>query len=113
MRKKPKFYYLDLYRMNYYFCIGWKQRDVEAYLRKTFHFESDIGHADGYTIKITDDRGCTILVWTKNRNDMGTLAHEATHAASFTLGRAGVKPDFDNDEACAYLVGLIVDRALR
>jgi hypothetical protein len=112
-KRKPKHFYLELYRMNYYYCIGWTQKAVENYLRTTFNYDTDLGHADGYTIRISDNRGCTILIWTKDKNDLGVLAHEATHAASFTLGRAGVKADFDNDEACAYLVGLLVDKALK
>lgn len=110
--RKPRHYYNDLYRVNYYFCLGWKIKDLHQFLWKTFGFDKDINHADGYTMMATGEDGCTIVIWTRRKIDMPVLAHEATHAASFTLGRAGVKADFDNDEACAYLVGLLVEKAL-
>jgi hypothetical protein len=112
MKRKPRHYYCELYRVNYYFCIGWKAKDVQQFLAKAFGHDKDITQADGYTMLATSEDGAGIVVWTRHKDDHGVLAHEITHAASFTLGRAGVKASFRNDEAQAYLVGLLVEKAL-
>ena len=39
----------------------------------------------------------------------GTIAHEAHHIKNMILSGRGVVPDFDNDEAEAYLLNYIVD----
>lgn len=47
-------------------------------------------------------------------NDIGTLAHEATHLAIFILEACGVKEPIDGPhEALAHLVGWITDEYLR
>jgi hypothetical protein len=41
--------------------------------------------------------------------DMGTLAHEMTHVATYVLHHAGVEISAENDEPLAYLIGHLVD----
>ncbi|MEA1999654.1 MAG: hypothetical protein U9N61_10100 [Euryarchaeota archaeon] len=40
----------------------------------------------------------------------GTIAHEASHVANHIADIIGIVPDFDNDEATAYLIGYITNR---
>lgn len=57
-----------------------------------------------------------IIVWTSPQKSLAArcaiLAHECVHAAHICLDRAGVRPDFENDEAVTYLVTVLVRRAL-
>jgi hypothetical protein len=108
---KPKHYHCELYRLHFYFLIGWPQEKAERFFQNKFSYHVDLSRGDGYTILFQNGK-TSVVIWTRLKNDMGVLAHEATHAASFTLGRAGVKASFDNDEAHAYLVGLLTEKAL-
>ena len=60
---------------------------------------------------ITDSRGSHLLVvfnmkYIKNEVILvETIAHEAVHLTNFLFIRKGVKPDVDNDEPQAYLLG--------
>lgn len=40
-------------------------------------------------------------------NSQATLAHECVHAANFIYDQIGQRPDVENDEAYAYLVGYV------
>ena len=39
----------------------------------------------------------------------GVISHEALHISNFIFSERGIIPDFDNDEAQAYLLGWVVD----
>lgn len=60
---------------------------------------------------VTDSRGNHLLVVfdmknIKNEVDLvETIAHEALHLTSFLFSKKGIKPDVNNDEAQAYLLG--------
>lgn len=58
------------------------------------------------------DNLATVCIWVKDKKDYSALAHECVHAANFTLDNRGVLPSFENDEVQAYLVGLLVTKAL-
>lgn len=48
------------------------------------------------------------MILFKDSPGNNTIAHEALHTTNFILGDRGVKADYDNDEAQAYLLGYIV-----
>ncbi len=52
-----------------------------------------------------------VLLWMPsipdNTKDYATLAHEALHAAAYTMRKAGVPFSTDTEEAYAYLIGYI------
>lgn len=55
--------------------------------------------------------GIILNFWNTERNQVtyGVIAHEAVHIANFIMNSRGFIPDFENDEAQAYLVNWIVD----
>lgn len=113
MRNKAKKYYCDVFTQEFVFCIGWKSQDYENFMHKTYGTRGYSKQRIGVTVHLVADNGASIIVvWTKNKRDYNTLTHEAVHAANFTLQRVGVKASFKNDEAQAYLVGLLVEKAL-
>ena len=63
---------------------------------------------------LTDNRGNHLLVVfnMKNLKDettlIETIAHESLHLTSFLFLRKGIKPDLNNDEPQAYLLGWLV-----
>ena len=54
----------------------------------------------------------TVLVWFAQKNpDLGTVAHEAVHAAIYALRMSGMSDFHDtNDEALAYYVQFLVEQ---
>jgi hypothetical protein len=48
--------------------------------------------------------------WTETPISIGTITHEAIHAAHRILHAREIEPDFVNDEAEAYLAGWIADQ---
>lgn len=97
--------------MNFYYFMGWSQASFVKYLNSNLGYKTEEKPADGRTILVESENSLIICLWTKEKQDRPTLAHEAVHAACFTLSHAGVHPSFDNDEPLAYLTGLIVKKA--
>lgn len=109
---KPRFYYCDLYKMNFYFCIGWRPAEFEKYAKRTFDHELSLRAHRGKTLAVSNDRGMVIVIWTEKKRDFACLAHECVHAANFTLEARGCQPSFENDEPQAYLVDVIFSKAI-
>lgn len=61
------------------------------------------------------DRGKDYAVFCLFRPDADadTVAHEAMHATNFIMKRAGIRPDPDNDEPQAHLIGWIVGQIVQ
>lgn len=118
MKKKPGFYYCDVYQDSVWFFIGWSQDEVAKYLAKSWKFAPGLfdGGFLGKTIIFEDDRRRAVVIWTEmdksNEKFPYIIAHECVHAAGYILSRAGVRADFDNDEAMAYLVGTLVRKSM-
>lgn len=112
---KAKFYFCDVWRMNYWFYIGWNWDAFVKRVKKDFDYTVDRDVVpDGISILATDKEGVTrVFVWTKKKDAPAILAHECLHAANRTLGRAGVHADFYNDEAQAYLMLTLIEKAMR
>lgn len=100
------------YGWNVYFFT-----DVDKWARFTsrlpgYSFDKQMeaaADADGLTMLGTNVQSVYIAVF---NGEPGVLAHEAVHAANYMLDRAGVKSNYENDEAQAYLVGHIVDQCM-
>lgn len=58
------------------------------------------------------DYACIFIVFNtaskEDKVDEGIIAHEAFHASSIIMDRKGVKADYENDEAQAYLIEYLV-----
>ena len=69
--------------------------------------------ADGVCLQSDYRDGTTKFVIGWMSRDVAVLAHEAVHLAQFILLRAGIDPKDSNGETMAYLVGYIVDKAMK
>lgn len=109
---KPKYYYDECWRMNFWFFLGWKPSDTEKYLKKHWQFDSLNWDRDAKTIHFDDEKGkqC-IAIWLKDKKNIPALAHECVHAVHMCLDSRGVKPMFDNDEIEAYLTETLMRKA--
>lgn len=108
---KAKHFYCQTWKMNFYLCIGWTPKKFETYMRKQFDYEWAGDRKDGTTLRCDADQGTIMVLWTRDKKNIGALAHEAVHAANWTLEMRGWKPDLSNDEPQTYLVESIVRHA--
>jgi len=107
--KRPIYYYLELYRTQYYYCLGWNASEVEALLLKlNATLDSAIDGA-GACLQIDSPTGHVIIIWTK-RKCTTILAHECLHAANMTLSWIGWRADMNNDEPQAYLMHHLMEK---
>lgn len=116
MKKLPTFYYDETWLENFWFCIGWTREEFTEYVKKEFNHDANVGQSQGKTLSVVNDRGHRLIIWTSHRGGRKmyeTLAHEAVHAGMFCLTRVGVTVTPENDEPLAYLVSLIMRKALR
>lgn len=94
---------------------GFTKQESSKWCAKWGFDVSDVKLQQGRTFWRLDGSG-PIIIWTdpsKNMiNRMAILAHECIHAAHVCLQRAGVVPSFDNDEPTAYLVTVLMRKAL-
>lgn len=115
--RKPIEYYDECWQQMFWLMEGWTKKQAVSFFNTLpgFH-DQDISLNQGKTFYNTDGTG-PILIWTGPTKTIGAraaiLAHECIHAAHITLDRAGVKPDFNNDEAVTYLVTVLMRKALR
>lgn len=112
--KKPAHYYNEMYKENFYFCIGWKPSDFEKYILKNYNYEIDCALCDGKTIEWTSDKGSGQIIWVRYKAGIkyySTLCHELIHASFHILDRRGVRLTADNHEPLNYLVELLMRKA--
>lgn len=109
--KKPKHWYCETWKMNFYFCIGWRPEEFQKYMKKSFDYEFESRLKDGSTLLCNSDQGSIIIIWTRKRADHAVLTHESVHAANMTLSSRGWRPELENDEPQAYLVESIFRKA--
>ncbi len=112
--KKPKWYFCELWRMNYYFYVGWKFSDFCSYIKKEYSYQVDEKPVPvGKCLMLTSDAGkCVIHIWIEKKTDYPSLAHECLHAANYTLDRAGWFYHPDNHEPQTYLMTNLMRQAL-
>lgn len=113
---KPVHYYDECWLQNFWFFIGWKPELFESWIKKEWDYTPDLLDNVGKTLEATHfDGGSVIVIWTREKRGpkfYETLGHEAVHAAMFCLANKGVKVTPDNDEPLAYLVGVIMRKAM-
>ena len=108
---KPKHYYLEIYRMNYYFFNGFSRDLFRAYSSKYFNHEIRETNFSGKCLLYTDNKGSIVSIW-YDKKDKAALAHECVHAAVMTLEKNGIDYNNDDGETLAYLVGHLYEKAL-
>lgn len=107
--RQPKWYYCELYKTNIYYFVKWKPDPFAKYALKNYSLQIDMAGKGGYSLHL--DHG--FVIWTDPTDKHGSmLVHECVHTANGILQNAGVKPDFANDEAQAYLTELLFKKAL-
>lgn len=116
-KKLPSFYYDELYKQNFYFHLGWNEKEFFDYASENYGRNGDsLDFTDGLCLSIENkDIGARgVVVWIRKKNDIPSLVHEATHAALFTLGERGFNLTFsESDETLPYLIEHIVRKALQ
>jgi hypothetical protein len=102
--KRPKHWYCQTWKMNFYYFLGWPPSEFKRYMRKRHGYEYDDAGKAASTLECVAGPHTVILIWVRDRKDLPALAHEAVHAANWTLARRGWRADMENDEPQAYLV---------
>ena len=116
-------WYEPVYRQNFWLIVGATDAQICVWAKKELKVElcESIKQGWGCTIPFYKEKdgfnGCVIslLRWEPNPQMISTVAHEAVHAADFTLGdTCGVSrgDSFDKNEAYAYYVGYITKKIL-
>lgn len=114
-RKKsrtPGYYFCHTWRINFWYFIGWPVEQFQDYCKKEFDMIQEIDDlVSARTIEFFHTKSVCYLIWVRDKNDLGSLCHEAVHAAMFGLHAKGWKPDPDNDEPLAYLTQAVFENA--
>lgn len=109
---KPKKYHLDLYNFDIFYFLGWDKKDFAEYCTKRYGIEVPSKYAKAETTFIYEGDPKCILIWLSSKDNNGhTLTHEIKHAVSYIHEWVGIKPDHRNDEAEAYLQGLLFKKS--
>ena len=101
-----------MWKQHFYFCIGWKDEDVQRWLKKVWKYETNLSYSSGKTLHAFAGNSDMVLIWTRKRS-FPQVAHECVHAANFTLKERGYKVVQDNDESLAYFVEELCKQAIK
>ena len=85
--------------------------ELKNHFGSKFDFDEDDSYnALTYCVnnKQTEEGGILIRFMSKEQMTSSIMAHEAVHAAGRVCKYVGINPDWENDEAFAYLVAFIV-----
>lgn len=104
-KRKPGHYFCEVYRMNFYYFLGWPKDYMKKYMKDEHGIETTFDDVNG-RMMFNKEKGI-VVIWTKKRSDKNSLVHECVHAASVTLEDRGVVISHLNDEALAYLTEAI------
>lgn len=97
---KPLWFYCELYKVNYYFFLGWKADEFIDYSQKHYNHKPEcLGY--GVCLELCHDNGCY---------GYAVIAHEIIHAASNALEMRGIDIRDSNRETFAYYVEYIMRR---
>lgn len=108
---------IGIYNIDILFVVSSKQ-ELEQALKK--HLDKEEAE-DAYNVMIKDIGDNTlgrsaslnsgqIVLYVKNADDKGTIAHEIFHIACYIMERAGISLCHESDEAYAYLIGYITNK---
>lgn len=106
--KQSEHWFCEVWQVNFYFCIGWEWRALQVFAKGKIGFDID-DREEPEGISLCNRHGT--IIWIREGQPASTIAHECLHAANHNLGMKGVKADFFNDEAQAYLLGALFERA--
>ena len=109
--RHPHWYFCDLWRVNFYYFLGWKWNDFCNYIKKHHDYVVDHEAPSGKCIMKPTSKGGQVMIWTAKKSDLNSLVHECVHAANWLTERAGYSINPNNDEAYAYLVTNIFRQA--
>lgn len=107
--KKPKWFYCELYKVNFHCFLGWSESDFLEYAGKHYNYKSEISYADAKCLCLNNSDQ---VIWTRRKRPIPEITHEAVHASVNILDMRGVKYNYENDESLAYLVEYIVRKIL-
>lgn len=111
MKRKPRHYFNETFRMNCYFCVGWSKKQIQRYMKDSWKYTSSSWGA-GKTLWCVCDNGAdVVIVWTAPKEPISSLVHECVHAANIVLEARGQPIDQKSDEVQAYLVEEIFRKA--
>lgn len=106
-------FYLEIYPTNYRYFIGEDTEKVTAYVQKHYGQDFNIGESLGMVSSFNHKGSFMVLIYIKDHDDIITLAHEAAHAAAFTLHNFGIHISTTNHEALTYLMDMILGKILK
>lgn len=111
--KRVLHHYNQTFKMNFYFCLGWRQDRYRAFLKRRFDLRLPASSRRGHTIHLIhpDSNIPAIAIWVAKDSPIAILAHECLHAVNMTLLDRGVLPSFENDEVQAYLLEELMRKA--
>ena len=108
----------DTFPFDICFSVGKTEKEVCAYIKNKTEYELDNEEKQHLQWDDSDKKGRTIMlknnaviIWIKTK-DAAILSHEAFHAATFILERAGLKFSQDSEEAWGYMIEKIMRESL-
>jgi hypothetical protein len=122
--KKGRWLWFDfLYRVNIGFIVCEPEnyfleagkilpREAVAHLRQFMNNAPPSGSGSCTNLH-EEDYGQVVLIWVRPEVNIGVLAHEALHAASFVLRRKGLRFSSKSEEAFTYYMEWIFEEALK
>lgn len=106
--RKPKHHFNLTFRMNFYYCLGWSEKEIRKYMLEMWDYE-DLNWGGGKTILHRSKKADIVFIWTKEKR-VADFVHECVHAGNMTLMARGQDVDTRNDEVLAYLIEEIFSR---
>lgn len=104
---------LTIYPRKLWVVKGGSFKDIERafYIEQSEEVEDMLESCKAITFRasIKDGDWLGVVVYIKQKMVIKDIAHEALHVSSVIFSDIGVKGDFYNDEAQAYLVGFAAD----
>lgn len=110
--RKPSHFWCKVYKVNYFFCIGWSGVDLSEYMLKKWDHRYNPSGKDGACFHCEDDHGDSIIIWTRKKTDYPCMAHECCHAVNMVFDKKGLKFGLDNDECQTYMVECLMREAI-
>lgn len=107
--KRIKHHWCPTWRFNFYYCIGWSEKDFKAYVEDSFNHTPNVKMANGTCLEVWNNDHHIFVIWVRKKSDLGSYLHECVHAAGMALTQRGWKYNAENDEPFAYLVQSIFE----
>ena len=102
--KRIVHHYNQTFKMNFYFCLGWRQDRYVSMMKRRFDINLQVNSRLAHTCPVSIGNELAVAVWISKDAHPAVLAHECLHAVNMTLLHRGVTADFENDELQAYFL---------